>query len=140
MDMRWNFSNKMELGKALTWNLNTDYQRKNTDEMMRDSSYTLEERINMSAKSIWQRNHTFSISSGMNYSFKLPWGDIMEFNLNGKYGTQRFRDDTHRTTDYLNTGTQSLQYLTGNNPGQNYSFSGAMNYQISFLQNWALML
>lgn len=138
-NMRWNFSNKMELGKTLTWNLNTDYQRKNTDEMMRDSSYTLEERINMSAKSIWQRNHTFSISSGMNYSFKLPWGDIMEFNLNGKYGTQRFRDDTHRTTDYLNTGTKSLQYLTGNNPGQNYSFSGAMNYQISFLQNWALM-
>lgn len=138
-NMRWNLSNKMELGKALTWNLSTDYQRKNTDEMMHDSIYTLEDCINMSAKSVWQRNHTFSIFSGMNYSLKLPWGDLMEFNLNGRYGTQRFRDDTHRTTEYLTTGNQSLQYLTGNNPGQNYSFGGSMNYQISFLQNWALL-
>ena len=133
----WSLHNEMDIKNGPTWEFNTGYSKKSVDELQKDSTYTLEDKINATSKSVWSKNHSYSVSSKLSYYINLPWGDGIELNARGDYGTERFEDRTGRDIHYYSSSTSSHQLLTGNNPRNNYNFGGDMNYQICFAKGWS---
>lgn len=135
----WMANNKLEIGKSVTWNLGTSYQNQRVNEQIMDSTYTLDDRVNQSLTSIHNRNHTYKISSDLQYFGALPWGDDLELTFHGGYGTEHYSEEKGTDLHYFRTRTHDSQLLTGNNPRHNYNFGGSTGYQILLRNGLSVM-
>ena len=135
-NMKWSLDNKMEICSKLTWNFKTSYQNHDNDEMAKDSTYTLADRLNLESASLWSRKHSYSVTSNINFEHTLPWGDLLMLEIRGGYNTEKLRDNTARGVEYYRSAIGKHQTLTGSNPRSNYNYGGNIGYQISFAQNW----
>lgn len=134
--MSWNLHNEMTLKKNLTWDFNTGYLTKSVDELSKDSTFTLESKINSTSSNVWNKYRSYSISTKLDYYLPLSWGDGVGLNAHGGYGTERVEDWSDKNIHYYRAATNNNQLLTGNNPRSNYNFGGGINYSLSFAQGW----
>lgn len=103
---------------------------------------------NMTADSPTNRSQTISltkfrttsVNENFMFGFKLPWGDILGFNLNGSYTSNKPQDSfSLSNNEYLRENKNDLRRVYADSHNNSYNYGAAAEYAIQ-LNNWLVAL
>lgn len=109
---------------------------------------TFDSEGNMTADSPTNRSQTISltkfrttsINENFMFGFKLPWGDILGFNLNGSYTSNKPQDRFSLSdNEYLRENKNDLRRVYADSHSNSYNYSAAADYSV-MLNNWQVRL
>ena len=109
---------------------------------------TFDSEGNMTADSPTNRSQTISltkfrttsVNENFMFGFKLPWGDILGFNLNGSYTSNKPQDSfSLSNNEYLRENKNDLRRVYADSHNNSYNYSAAAEYAIQ-LNNWLVAL
>ena len=74
------------------------------------------------------------------FGFKLPWGDILGFNLNGSYTSNKPQDRFSLSdNEYLRENKNDLRRVYADSHNNSYNYGASANYSV-MLNNWQVEL
>ena len=109
---------------------------------------TFDSEGNMTADSPTNRSQTISltkfrttsVNENFMFGFKLPWGDILGFNLNGSYTSNKPQDSfSLSNNEYLRENKNDLRRVYADSHNNSYNYGAAAEYAIQ-LNNWLVAL
>lgn len=109
---------------------------------------TFDSEDNMAAGSATNRSHTIgltkfrttSINENLLFGFKFPWGDMIGFNLNGSYASNKPQDCFSLTdNEYLRENKNDLRRVYADSHNNTYNYGTEIIYSIQ-LNNWRIVL
>lgn len=109
---------------------------------------TFDSEDNMSVDSPTNRSQTISltkfrttsINENFMFGFKLPWGDILGFNLNGSYTSNKPQDRFSLSdNEYLRENKNDLRRVYADSHNNSYNYGASANYSV-MLNNWQVEL
>lgn len=109
---------------------------------------TFDSEGNMAADSPTNRSQTISltkfrtttINENFMFGFVLPWGDMLSFNLNGSYTSNKPQDSfSLSNNEYLRENKNDLRRVYADSHNNSYNYGAAAEYAIQ-LNNWRVAL
>ena len=83
---------------------------------------------------------TTSINENFMFGFVLPWGDMLGFNLNGTYTSNKPQDSfSLSNNEYLRENKNDLRRVYADSHNNSYNYGAAAEYSIH-LNNWRVAL
>lgn len=109
---------------------------------------TFDSEGNMAADSPTNRSQTISltkfrttsVNESFMFEFDLPWGDMLGFNLNGSYTSNKPQDRfSLSNNEYLRENKNDLRRVYADSHNNSYNYGAAVEYGI-MLNNWTVSL
>ena len=109
---------------------------------------TFDSEDNMTADSPTNRSQTISltkfrttsVNENLMFGFVLPWGDMLGFNLNGSYTSNKPQDSfSLSNNEYLRENKNDLRRVYADSHNNSYNYGASANYSVK-LNNWQVGL
>ena len=109
---------------------------------------TFDSEDNMTADSPTNRSQTISltkfrttsVNENLMFGFVLPWGDMLGFNLNGSYTSNKPQDSfSLSNNEYLRENKNDLRRVYADSHSNSYNYGASANYSVK-LNNWQVGL
>ena len=109
---------------------------------------TFDSEDNMTADSPTNRSQTISltkfrttsVNENLMFGFVLPWGDMLGFNLNGSYTSNKPQDSfSLSNNEYLHENKNDLRRVYADSHNNSYNYGASAEYAIQ-LNNWRVAL
>ncbi len=84
------------------------------------------------------KGHGINTQMFNNFWWKLPWGDVLLFELNGNYRNRDDNNFNHTYYDYYNGKPNDHRNQYTDIETEGYNFAVALTYSISLLSGWHL--
>ena len=82
------------------------------------------------------RFRTTSVNENFVFGFVLPWGDMLGFNLNGSYTSNKPQDHfSLSNNEYLRENKNDLRRVYADSHSNSYNYGASANYSV-MLNNW----
>ncbi|WP_337395786.1 outer membrane beta-barrel protein [Prevotella sp.] len=83
---------------------------------------------------------TTSVNENLMFGFVLPWGDMLGFNLNGSYTSNKPQDSfSLSNNEYLRENKNDLRRVYADSHNNSYNYGASANYSVK-LNNWQVGL
>ena len=83
----------------------------------------------------------FSVYQRLELNKKLPWGDNIEFEVNGQYNEYNTEYNSDTRLDYFNSTTPAdYRNVFQDSPSKNYRWEARGEYYLNFLSGWTWRL
>lgn len=84
------------------------------------------------------KSTTFDANGDISFMAKLPWGDVLNFKMNGSYNKTTRKDFKYNKTEFIQTGEVDFRNEYSPSPSKSYNYSTSFSYRMNFLNGWSL--
>lgn len=95
--------------------------------------------INKNTSRSMRRGNRMSLNFNNNLTFKMPWGDELEMQLNGSMGRSwNNHSFSQNSYTFYNTGVIDQRNQYNDSPNKGFSLNGSIGYRFSLTENFSI--